>query len=92
MTTERATKAVNRLEAIGMFDYECMKNLEKEIMIRRFEEMDESQIKPEFIQFLDMSDFKFGLFMPIGKAIMHTVMKQQKKTIEKNLERMRATM
>lgn len=92
MTTERAMKAVNRLEAIGMFDYECMKDLSKAAMIQRFEEIDESQIKPEFIQFLDMSDIKFGLFMPIGRAILHTTMRQQQKTIEKNLKRMKAMM
>ena len=92
MTNEKATKAVERLEKIGMFDYQCMADCPKEIFIRRFEQLDEKDVKPEFMQFLDMSDLRFNLMAPICKRIFHTTMKSHQKTIEKNLAEMKMTL
>lgn len=91
MTTERATKAVERLEMIGMFEYNCMANYPKEMLIRRFEQLDEKDVKPEFMQFLDMSDFKFKLVAPLCKRIFHASMKSYQNAIEKNLSEMKTT-
>ena len=92
MTTERATKAVNRLEKIGMFDYKCMEDLSKEMFIHQFEQIEESDIKPEFIKFLDMSDFRFSMVAPICRAVLNAEMKTQQKIIEKHLKQMAAAM
>lgn len=67
MDTNKAQKAVERMAAIMPFE---MDNEFKCSMTRRFEEMDESSVKPEFLQFLNMSDLKFKLMVPVLKPIV----------------------
>ena len=67
METIRAQKAVERMAAI----WPCEMDIEfRGSMIRRFEEMDESSVNPKFLEFLDMSDLKFKLMVPILKPIV----------------------
>lgn len=91
MTTERATKVVDRLEMLGVFEYEAAKSLSKMDLIEQFERMNESDIKPEFVKFIDMSDFKFMLELPMLRAVFKTIMRNYQKTIERNLKKMTAT-
>lgn len=91
MTIERATKAVERLDAIGGdmgFDTPYEREQYKEAMIRRLVQMDESELRPDFIEVLDMSDFKFNLMAPILKKIVSTAVEANRRTIEENLRKM----
>ena len=89
MRKDRAIKAVERMEALGSVDY-LGEYYDREAFINRFEQLDESEIKPEFIKFLDMSDFRFNLMVPVIKPLVKTAIKAEMKTIERNLTKMRA--
>lgn len=89
MRKDRAIKAVERMEALGAIDY-LGEYYDREAFINRFEQLDESEIRPDFVKFLDMSDFRFNLMIPVIKPLVKTAIKAEQKTIEKNLNKMRA--
>ena len=87
MTTERATKIVDRLEAIGLKKH-LGEYYSRNTMIRQFEQKDESELDPNYIKFMDMSDSKFKLLAPMLKGIVNVSLKQQERIIKKNLQKM----
>ena len=96
MTIERATKAYDRMETLGAFDFFEEPNRERfrAAMIDRIMKFEEDEVRPDLIELIDMSDLKFKITAPIIKPLLHAAVQANVKVIEreinKNLERMRA--
>lgn len=89
MTKDRAIKAVDRLEAVGIQEL-LGEYYSREMYIRKFETLNEENLKPDFIELLNMGDFKFKLMVPVLKPIIKAAVNANMRTIEKNLNKMMA--